>query len=57
MKLRFRAPVFPGETVTVYGTVNAVKATEQGEVAVCDVACKKPDGEEALTGTVTVPLA
>jgi len=56
MKLRFRAPVFPGETVTVFGKIDSIRKTEQGEVATCNVGCRKPDGVEALTGTATVPL-
>jgi 3-hydroxybutyryl-CoA dehydratase len=56
MKLRFRAPVYPGETVSVTGEVKSVRETERGMVAQCDVFCIKPGGEEALTGSVTVPL-
>ena len=56
MKVRFRAPVFPGETVTVSGEVTAVKETELGTVVQCDVFCKKPDGKDALTGSINVPL-
>lgn len=56
MKVRFRAPVFPDETVTVSGHVTSVKETELGTVAQCDVFCKKPDGKDALTGSITVPL-
>jgi 3-hydroxybutyryl-CoA dehydratase len=56
MKLRFKAPVFPGETVTVFGEVQSVRETETGHVAQCEVGCRKPDGTEALSGTVTVPL-
>ena len=56
MKLRFKAPIFPGETVTVFGEVQSVRETETGLVAQCSVGCRKPDGTEALSGTVTVPL-
>lgn len=56
MKLRFKAPVFPGETVTVFGEVQSVRDTETGRVAQCEVGCRKSDGTEALSGTVTVPL-
>jgi 3-hydroxybutyryl-CoA dehydratase len=56
MKLRFKAPVFPGETVTVFGEIQSVRETEHGRLAQCNVGCRKPDGTEALSGTVTVPL-
>lgn len=57
MKLRFKAPVFPGETVTVSGKVQSVKETENGSQGQCSVSCMKPDGTEALSGTITIPLA
>ena len=56
MKLRFKAPVNPGETVEVGGEVQAIKESEDGSIAQCSVTCVKPDGTEALSGTVTVPL-
>ncbi len=57
MKLRFKAPVLPGETVEVTGEVQSVRQTEQGQVAQCSVACLKPDGTEALSGTVSAPVS
>lgn len=56
MKLRFKAPVFPGETVDVSGEVEVIRESENGSLAVCSVSCRKPDGTEALSGTITVPL-
>ncbi len=56
MKLRFKAPVFPGETVDVQGEVQSVREVDGRNVAQCSVACLKPDGTEALIGNVTVPL-
>lgn len=56
MKLRFKAPVNPGETVEVTGEVQSIKESENGSIAQCSVSCLKPDGTEALSGTVSVPL-
>ena len=56
MKLRFKAPVFPGETVEVKGEVQAIKEIDGQTVAQCAVSCLKPDGTEALGGTITVPV-
>ena len=57
MKLRFKAPVMPSETIEVAGEVQDVKATDEGSIAVCAVTCVKPDGTEALSGTVSVPVS
>lgn len=60
LKVRFTAPVFPGETVTTYGEITSIDVIggETGEVkvATCIVGCKKPDGTDAVTGRATVPL-
>jgi 3-hydroxybutyryl-CoA dehydratase len=56
MKLRFKAPVFPGETVEVTGEVQTIKETANGSEAICSVTCLKPDGTEALSGTMSVSL-
>ena len=50
LKLRFRAPVFPGDMITAYGTVTAVR---EGE-AVCSVGVRKQTGEDAITGEAKV---
>ena len=60
LKVRFSAPIFPGETVTMYGEITSIDVIgdETGEVrvATCTVGCKKPDGTDAVTGRATVPL-
>ena len=56
MKLRFKAPVFPGETVSVFGTVRSVRDDGGAVIVKCDVGCRKPDGTDALSGTVWVPV-
>jgi len=56
MRARFRAPVFPGETVTTFGEIVAVKGSPHGPVAECRVGCRKPDGSEAVSGRAFVPL-
>ncbi|TDI92990.1 MAG: hypothetical protein E2O75_02355 [Chloroflexi bacterium] len=60
LKVRFTAPIFPGETVTTYGEITSIDVIgdETGGVrtATCTVGCKKPDGTDAVTGRATVPL-
>jgi 3-hydroxybutyryl-CoA dehydratase len=56
MKLRLKAPVFPGETVDVIGAVQSVRDDQGRKTAQCSVACVKPDGTEALSGTISIAL-
>ncbi len=53
LKTRFRAPVFPGDTVTAAGTL---KSTGD-DMATYEVAVRNQDGTEVITGEATVPLA
>ena len=57
MKLRFRAPVFPGDTVTTFGEVKRVR--EDGSVSeiVCSVGVRRQTGEVAISGEATVRQA
>ncbi len=56
LKVRFRAPVFPGETVHVSGEVT--KVVETGGVRTVEIAIgvKKDDGEDVITGGAFVPV-
>jgi 3-hydroxybutyryl-CoA dehydratase len=56
LKVRFSAPVFPGETVVTYGEITAIDETEDGLSATYTIGCKKPDGTDAVVGRATVPL-
>ena len=57
LKVRFRAPVYPGEDVLVYGRVTTVVAEEGGRLIQCEVGCRKPDGQEVITGEASVVVA
>ena len=54
MKIRFRAPVKPGQRVTARGSVRSVAETERGRRIVCAVSVDKDDGETAIAGTTEV---
>jgi len=56
LRARFKAPVYPGETVTTFGEIVAVKGSPHGPVAECRVGCRKPDGSEAVSARAFVPL-
>ena len=56
MKVRFTAPVFPGETVETYGEITSIDDSDGRLIATCKIGCKKPDGTDAVAGRATVPL-
>ena len=57
MKIRFRSPVKPGQSVTAQGTVKTVRESEKGSRVVCAVSVVKDDGETAIAGQAEVTLA
>ncbi len=54
MKLRFKAPVFPGDTATAFGEVKAVSDAESDREVVCTVSVRRQTGEEAISGEARV---
>lgn len=54
MKIRFRAPVKPGQRVTARGSVRSVAESESGRRITCSVSVDKDDGETAIAGTTEV---
>ena len=56
IKVRYSAPVMPGEIVKIYGKITDISETNIGLVATCSIGCKKPDGTNAVVGQATVPL-
>ena len=57
VKTRFTSPVVPGEEVVIGGSVKRVRTINGKDSVECDVSVTRPNGEKALTGTATVPLA
>ena len=58
LKLRFRAPVRSGDSVTASGTVKRVSEGDGVREIACDVQVLRQTGEAAITGdaSVTVPM-
>ena len=52
LKARFRAPVFPGDTVTTSGRL---KSTSES-TATYEVVVRKQDGTDVITADATVPI-
>ncbi len=59
LKLRFRAPVYPGDTITASGEIERIVDREGTRQVSSSVVVRKQTGEEAITGQaiVTMPLA
>ena len=59
LKVRFRAPVYPGETVVTFGQVKSVKEQDGNTRFVCAVGVRKQNGDDAINGsaTVIIPMA
>ncbi len=56
LKLRFRAPVRPGETVTASGKVRSARRRGDARELRCAVEVRKADGEAAITGEAVVSI-
>ena len=56
LNVRFRAPVFPGETIHVTGEVKRVTESDGVRSAEITVGVKKADGEDVITGQAFVQL-
>ena len=56
LKIRFRAPVFPGETVSTFGEVKKIENIDGVKRVSCSVGVRKPNGEAAITGDAVVNL-
>ena len=57
MKLRFRAPVFPGESIETTGVVKSTREVGGRREVTCTVEVRKGDGEAAITGQAVVTTA
>ena len=57
LKIRFRAPVYPGETITTFGQVKGIRERNGNIETVCSVGVRKQDGEVTITGDATVTVS
>ena len=56
LKIRFRAPVFPGDTVSTFGKVESIHERSGRTEAVCSVEVRRQNGEAAITGEASVSI-
>ena len=54
LKVRFRAPVYPGEEVTTFGRVTKVVGQSGSRRVECSVGCRNQKGEVVITGEASV---
>ena len=57
LKIRFRSPVKPGDTVTAHGKVSRVREVEEGARLTCSVGIRTDKGDDAITGNATVVVS
>ena len=57
LKIRFRSPVRPGDTVTAHGEISRVREEAEGTKITCSVGIRTGKGESAITGNATVVVA
>ena len=56
MKLRFKAPVFPGDQIVASGIVESIKKVNAITEVVCSVQVTKINGEKTIIGEVKVEI-
>ena len=57
LKIRFKAPVLPGDQITAFGRVKSVGEKDGASEVTCTVGVRKQDGEAAITGDATVVIS
>ena len=53
LEMRFRAPIRPGDTITIKGKVIEKKSEGEKNLIVCEVACENQDGTAVIIGNTT----
>ncbi len=56
LKVRFREPVFPGDTVVTFGEVVRVREDDGSPVVELAIGARVDGGAEAITGRAFIPL-
>ena len=56
LKVRFRAPVFPGDKVTTYGNLADVQEQRGSTYARYNIACRNQNSEDVIVGEAWVSV-
>ena len=56
LKVRFKAPVFVGDTVYTFGSLDRIEAAVGSDIQLYSVGCKGDDGTIYITGIASVRL-
>lgn len=56
LKVRFRAPARPGDTITAEGEVRRASERQGGRLIECSLRCRNQRGEDVITGEAAVVL-
>ncbi len=56
LDVRFVAPIRPGDTIRIGGTITAVTEKDGGKVVECDLFIEKKQGERAVLGRAVIPV-
>ncbi|MCH7801888.1 MAG: MaoC family dehydratase [Chloroflexi bacterium] len=56
MKIRFRAPVYPGDTIRATGTIKSMRRLEDDTEVIVSVQVTKGNDEAAITGDAKVRI-
>ena len=54
LKVRFRGPVYPGETITAFGNVKKVAELDGASELTCAVGVRKDNGDISISGDAVV---
>ena len=57
LKIKFRAPVYPGDTISTFGQVEEVREQPGMTKVTCSVGVRRQTGEIAITGDATVSIS
>ena len=56
LKVRFRGPVYPGETIATFGSVRKVSEFDDARELNCAVGVRKDNGDIAISGNAVVRI-